>query len=65
MSEMGTTYSIVVAETEGKRLFRRPKHRLEINIKLDLKNTKCESVGSRWGQNAGSCEHRNGTWGSV
>jgi PAS domain-containing protein len=30
-------YKILVGKPDGKRLFRRPRHRLEDNIKMDLK----------------------------
>jgi hypothetical protein len=44
MGEMRNTYKILVGKPEGKRPFRRPWHRLENNIKMDLKGIGCDDV---------------------
>jgi hypothetical protein len=38
------THNILVEKTEGKRLFRRPRNRWQDNIKMDVKETGCESM---------------------
>jgi hypothetical protein len=37
MAEKRNAYQILVGKPEGKRPFRKPKHRWEDNIKIDLK----------------------------
>jgi len=51
----------------GKRPLRRPRHKWENNIKVDLKETGCEldSSGSGDGPVADSCEHNNQPLGSI
>jgi len=36
MCEMRNVYSILVGKPKGKRLLRRPRHRCEDNIRMDL-----------------------------
>jgi hypothetical protein len=36
MGDMGSTYKILVGKSDGKRLLRRPMHRWEDNIRMDL-----------------------------
>jgi hypothetical protein len=38
------TYSIMVANPEGKRPHGSPRHRWEDNIKMDLAETGCDGV---------------------
>jgi hypothetical protein len=40
MGEMGNAYKILVGKPEGKRLLGRPRHRLEDNIRVDLKEIR-------------------------
>jgi hypothetical protein len=44
MVEMRNAYNILVGGAEGKRPLGSPKHRLEDNIKMDLKETGWEVV---------------------
>jgi hypothetical protein len=44
IGEMRNTYKTFVEKSEGKCSLGRPKHRLEDNIRLDLKETGCEAV---------------------
>jgi hypothetical protein len=37
MGEMRNAYSILVGKPEGKRPLRRPRHRWEDNIRMDLR----------------------------
>jgi hypothetical protein len=37
MGNMRNAYKILVGKTEGKRPFRRPRHRWKDNIRLDLR----------------------------
>jgi hypothetical protein len=39
MGEMRNAYKISVRKPEGKRTLRRPRHRWEDNIKMDLRET--------------------------
>jgi hypothetical protein len=61
---------ILVAEREGKRQLGRHKHRLEVNIKTDLRDVGWG--GMDWidlaqdrGQVAGSCEYDNEPSGFI
>jgi hypothetical protein len=37
VEEMGNAYRVIVGKPEGRRLLGRPRHRLNDNIKMDLK----------------------------
>jgi len=39
-------YRVVVGKPEGKRPLGRPRHRWEVNIKIDLQEVECE--GMEW-----------------
>jgi len=41
MGERRGVYSVLVGKHEGKRLIRRPRHRWEDNIKMDLQEVGC------------------------
>jgi hypothetical protein len=43
-AEKRNAYKIKVGETEGKRLFERPRRRLEDNVNIDTKQIICEGV---------------------
>jgi len=45
MGEMQNAYNSLVGKPEGKRPLRRPKHRWEDNIRLDLREIGWEGVG--------------------
>jgi hypothetical protein len=56
--EMRNAYNILVRKLEGKRPLRRPRHRQEDNIRMDMKEVGCERVdayGSCHGPVVGSC----------
>jgi hypothetical protein len=36
MRELSNAYEILVGKAEGKRPFGKPRHRWEVNIKMDL-----------------------------
>jgi hypothetical protein len=44
MEEMRNAYQILVRKPEGKRSLRRPRHRWEYNIKMDLREIGWEGV---------------------
>jgi hypothetical protein len=44
MREIRNVYKILVGKREGKRLLRRPRHRWEDNIKMDLRDIGLEGV---------------------
>jgi len=44
MGEMRNAYNILVEKPEGKTTLRRPRHRWEGNIRLDLRETGWEGV---------------------
>jgi hypothetical protein len=44
MGEMGNEYITLVGQPEGKRLFRRPRHRWKDNVKKDLREIWWEGV---------------------
>jgi hypothetical protein len=44
MGEMKNAYSILVRKLEGKRPFRRPRHRCQDNIRLDLMEIEWKAV---------------------
>jgi hypothetical protein len=46
MGQMRNKYKIMVEKPEGKRPFRRPRHRWENNIRMDLTETGWE--GEDW-----------------
>jgi hypothetical protein len=56
-------YKILVGKPERKRPLKRPRHRWEDNIKMDLREIGLgcglDSSGSGEGPVAGSCEHSN------
>jgi hypothetical protein len=62
MGEIKNTYANFIGKPEGKKVLTRPKHRWEVNIKIDLR---------KYGENlcpgsvAGCCEHGNVPSGSV
>jgi hypothetical protein len=37
MGEKMSSYTILVGKPEGRRPLRRPKHRLEVNVKMDFR----------------------------
>jgi hypothetical protein len=39
MGVMRSAYNILVGKPEGKKLLRRPRHRWEYNVKMDLRET--------------------------
>ena len=41
MGERRGVYRVLVGKHEGKRLIRRPRHRWEDNIKMDLQEVGC------------------------
>jgi hypothetical protein len=41
---MRNAYKILVGKPKGKRLLRRPRHRWEDNIRMDLRDTGWENV---------------------
>jgi len=44
MGLMRNTYTILVRKPEGRRLLKRPRHELEENIRVNLKETWWEGV---------------------
>jgi len=56
MGEKRGVYMVLVWKPEGKRPFGRPRHRQEVNIKLDLQEVGCGGLdwiklaqnGDRW-----------------
>ena len=42
MGERRAVYRILVGKPEGKRPLGRPRHRWEVNIKMDLQEVGCE-----------------------
>jgi hypothetical protein len=65
MGEMRDSYKVLVGKPEGKRTFRRSRHRWEDNIRMDRK----EIVSGLWtgcvGFRIGSCEHGNELSGVI
>jgi hypothetical protein len=45
MIEMRNAHIILVRKSEGKRPLRRPRHRWEDNIRIDLRKIRWEGVG--------------------
>jgi hypothetical protein len=43
MGEMRSVYKILIGKSEGKRILRRPRHRWEDNIIMDLRGNRVES----------------------
>ena len=46
MGESRGVYRVLVGKLEGKRPLKRPRPRLEDNIKLDLQEVECEGKDS-------------------
>jgi len=44
MEERKSIYRVLVVKPEGKRLFGRPSHRYEDNIKMNLQEVGCEGM---------------------
>jgi hypothetical protein len=44
MGEKRGVYRVLVGKPEGKRPPGRPRHRWEINIKIDLQEVECEGL---------------------
>jgi len=44
LREMRNAYNILVVKPEGERPFRRPRHRWDDNIKMDLRERGWEGV---------------------
>jgi hypothetical protein len=44
ISEMRNTYKILVRKPEGMRTIRRPRHRWDDNIRMDLRKIRWEGV---------------------
>jgi len=44
MGEMGNAYNIVIGKHEGKRPLRRPRHRWEDNIRMNLREIRWEGM---------------------
>jgi hypothetical protein len=44
MKAVSNVYTVLVANSKGKRSLGRPKHRWEDNIKMDIKEVWCGSV---------------------
>jgi hypothetical protein len=63
MGEGRDVYRVLVGRPEGKRPLRRPRHRWEDNIKMDLREIGIN--GANWIQLAGLCEHGNEPLGSI
>jgi hypothetical protein len=69
MVERRGIYRVLVGNWRGKRPLRRPRHRWEDNIKMDLQEVGCG--GKDWielaqdGQMAGMCECSNEPSGSI
>jgi hypothetical protein len=42
--DISNTFSSLVAKPKGKRTIRRPRHKRENNIKMDVKEMECENV---------------------
>ena len=68
MACMGTrnAYTVLVGKSEGERLFGKPRHGWEDDIKMDLKERDWKVVNCViWlgqGQVVGSCEPGHGLW---
>jgi hypothetical protein len=45
MGEIKNAYRILVGKPEGKRPLGRPKHRWMGNIKMDLREIRCDGMG--------------------
>jgi hypothetical protein len=58
--KISNAYTFVVGKPEGKTPHRRPRHKCEDNIKMDMKGEWPEDVNSVKSYLAGSCEHGNG-----
>jgi hypothetical protein len=60
---MRNAHKILVRKPEGMRPFRRPRHRWEDNIRMDLRKLGWEVVDwmhmAQEGPVAGSCKHSN------
>jgi hypothetical protein len=71
LGEMINAYDIWVGISEGKKPLRRPRHRWEDNIRMDLREIGLEGVNwmhlaqdrDQWQE--GSCEHGNEPSGSI
>jgi hypothetical protein len=59
MGEIRSAYNIFVGKPEGNRPFRRPKHRWEDNIKMDLRE-----IGF-WGVNWVHMAQDRGQWQAL
>jgi hypothetical protein len=60
-------YKLLVGKPEGERPLRRPRHKWEDNIKMDIRDIGWEWTGLillRLGAIPGCCEHRNEPLGS-
>jgi len=62
-------YKILVGKPKGKRQLGRPRRRMDDNIKMDLREVRCEVwggfIGSGKGQVAVTCECGNESSGSI
>jgi hypothetical protein len=61
MGEERKLYKVLVGKPEGNRPFRRPRHRWEDGIRMDLRETglggcELDSTGSGLGPVAGCCK---------
>jgi hypothetical protein len=70
VGERRGVYRVLVGKPEGKRPLGRPRHKLELNIKMDLQEAGWGVwTGLIWlrigTQVAGSCEHGNEPLGSI
>jgi len=45
MGESRVVYGVLVGKPQGKKPLGRPRHRWEVNIKIDLQGVKCEYMG--------------------
>jgi len=44
LGERRGLYGVLVGKPEGKRVLRRPRHRLEYNIEMDLQEVVCRDM---------------------
>jgi hypothetical protein len=72
MGEVRGAYNILIGRPEWRRPLGRPRRGWENNIKMDVREIGfwgcgfgLDSLGSGYGQVAGSCEHGNEPSGSI
>jgi hypothetical protein len=66
MAKKENTHRVLVGKLEGRRSFRKPRHRREVNIKVDLQEMRCEGMDRnnlvKNRDRVGCCEHGSEPW---